>query len=351
MGAAPVPGSDPHATERREGEQHPQLGPCVRAHAISVSQPKRLWLESKNRYGSTDGHAAAPANETSADGAPISRATRRQAARGWHHVCLLEIAHDGFYSRRRRIQSRPIERSRALLTRVAHLFIAALLMSATLMAVDHSLAERDCVSSEAPAMTSTGGASPMEIATGDDIATAEDIPYQDLIRSVSQQHGVPADLVVSVIRLESNFNPHAVSPRGARGLMQLMPDTAAELGVHNIFDVEQNVDAGVRYLRTLLELFSGDVMLAVAAYNAGAEVVKRYGGIPPYPETQRYVERVLSVYWRPRERPASDTIRPSGIAADRSPLVAHGTARIGSAWDYFGCRLFSQAINRRYHAS
>jgi soluble lytic murein transglycosylase-like protein len=234
---------------------------------------------------------------------------------------------------------------------VAHLFIAALLMSATLTALDHSLAERDCVSSEAPAMTSGTGAFPIEIATGDGIATADDIPYQELIRSVSQQHGVPADLVASVIRLESNFNPHAVSPRGARGLMQLMPDTAAELGVHNIFDVEQNVDAGVRYLRTLLELFSGDVMLAVAAYNAGAEVVKRYGGIPPYPETQRYVERVLSVYWGPRERPAPDATRTSGTAADPSQPAAHGIARISSAWDYLGCRFFNETISRRHHAS
>ena len=98
--------------------------------------------------------------------------------------------------------------------------------------------------------------------------------------------------------MESNFEARAVSRKGARGLMQLMPATAAQLGVRNVFDVRQNIEGGVRHLRHLLDGYSGDLALALAAYNAGVEAVGRYGGIPPYAETKAYVARVLRLLQR-----------------------------------------------------
>lgn len=105
------------------------------------------------------------------------------------------------------------------------------------------------------------------------------------------RHGIDPLLVHSVIRVESNYNPVAVSPKGAEGLMQLIPATARRFGVTNSFDVHENIEAGVKYLKYLLDLF-GDDRLAVAAYNAGESAVLRYGNVPPYPETVDYVYRV-----------------------------------------------------------
>jgi hypothetical protein len=113
------------------------------------------------------------------------------------------------------------------------------------------------------------------------------------IREAAVRHGVPESLVAAVISVESEFNPRAVSHRGALGLMQLMPTTAALLGVRNAFDPRENVDGGARHLRDLLDRFANDVSLALAAYNAGAQAVIKYGGVPPYPETQAFVARVL----------------------------------------------------------
>ena len=117
--------------------------------------------------------------------------------------------------------------------------------------------------------------------------------YRGLIREAAERHAVATALVESVVRVESNFEPRAISPKGARGLMQLMPATAAQLGVRNVFDVRENIDAGVRHLRYLLDLYQGNVSLALAAYNAGVEAVAKYRGIPPYAETQAYVARIL----------------------------------------------------------
>ena len=117
--------------------------------------------------------------------------------------------------------------------------------------------------------------------------------YATEIREISARHGVDATLVESVIRAESAFNPTAVSRTGARGLMQLMPKTAVMLGVRDSFNPRENIDGGVRHLRYLLDRYPGNVPLAVAAYNAGEGAVDTHRGIPPYAETQQYVQRVL----------------------------------------------------------
>jgi hypothetical protein len=118
-------------------------------------------------------------------------------------------------------------------------------------------------------------------------------PYSNLFASASQKHGVPADLLVAVARQESSFNPRAVSPAGAQGIMQLMPGTAAGLGVKNSFDPAQAIDGAAKLLKSLLSEF-GKTELALAAYNAGPGAVHRYDGIPPYAETQNYVRRIMA---------------------------------------------------------
>lgn len=118
--------------------------------------------------------------------------------------------------------------------------------------------------------------------------------YENIIRASADKYGVSAPLIKAVIQAESGYNPNAVSPKGASGLMQLMPGTARSLKVSNSFDPKDNVEGGVKYLRFLLDTFRGDVSLALAAYNAGLNKVARFGGIPPYAETRTYVNRVLS---------------------------------------------------------
>ena len=121
--------------------------------------------------------------------------------------------------------------------------------------------------------------------------------YEDLIAKASERYRVDPALVKAVIKAESNFNHRAVSPVGARGLMQLMPATAAMLRVEDSFHPENNIDGGVRYLRYLMNLFSGNLPLVLAAYNAGENTVLRYNNsIPPYQETRTYVRRVLDYY-------------------------------------------------------
>ena len=125
--------------------------------------------------------------------------------------------------------------------------------------------------------------------------------YDQLIREISQKYGVNAALVKAVIKAESDFNPYAVSKKGARGLMQLMPKTLKDLKVYDPFHPKDNINGGVRYLKRLLERFSNDVPLTLAAYNAGAETVERYEDIPPFQETQHYVKKVLNYFDRYRQ--------------------------------------------------
>lgn len=114
-----------------------------------------------------------------------------------------------------------------------------------------------------------------------------------IFQEASATYGVPVKLVKAVAKAESNFNPMAVSKAGASGVMQLMPATARGLGVQNIFDPRENIFGGVRYLRERLDEFGGNVELALAAYNAGSGNVKKYGGIPPFQETQNYVKKIM----------------------------------------------------------
>jgi hypothetical protein len=122
------------------------------------------------------------------------------------------------------------------------------------------------------------------------------LPYGEIIHTKAEKYDVDPSLVAAVIEAESRFRKRAVSPRGARGLMQLMPRTGRWMGARDLYNPEQNVDAGVKYLKYLNERFDGNLKQTIAAYNAGEGTVKRYGGIPPYRETRTYVKRVMNNY-------------------------------------------------------
>lgn len=121
-------------------------------------------------------------------------------------------------------------------------------------------------------------------------------PFDETIKVHAGRGGIDPRLVKSVMLIESNYNPRAISRKGACGLMQLMPATARQYGVRNTFDAEENIKGGVAYLSNLLTLYQGNVTLALAAYNAGEGAVEKYSGVPPYPETQEYVRRAMVAY-------------------------------------------------------
>jgi len=157
-------------------------------------------------------------------------------------------------------------------------------------------------------------------------ATANQSPYHELVSAAASHYGVDAELISSVMEVESHFNPKAVSAKNARGLMQLLPETAARLGVKDIFDPKENIEGGTRYLKELLQLYNNDLTLTLAAYNAGPDKVQKYGNVPPYRETQSYVKQVKKKYQKNKSAPASKTAPPA------SPSTPSGapTAPAGS---------------------
>lgn len=150
-------------------------------------------------------------------------------------------------------------------------------------------------------------------------------PFMELIRAAAAKYSVDGDLITSVIAAESNFDPQAVSRRNARGLMQLLPETASRLGVQNIFDPRENIDAGTRFLRELLQLYKNDLALALAAYNAGPEQVQRYGRVPPFTETISYVRRVTRAYRNAKAVPAAPGKSPVRSADKRRASLSART--------------------------
>jgi Transglycosylase SLT domain len=140
------------------------------------------------------------------------------------------------------------------------------------------------------------------------------IDLNQVVNEASGRYRLDPDLVNSVIKAESDFNTHAVSPKGARGLMQLMPGTASQLGVPNAFDPQANLEGGTKYLRELLEKYNFDIIKALAAYNAGPQTVDRFGGVPPYYETKAYVARIVRDF---NKKKAAQ--QKAAVAKKRSP--------------------------------
>ena len=174
-----------------------------------------------------------------------------------------------------------------------------------------------------------GEARPMSDEAPSAAGEARPAPGPRALRKLADEaagrHGIDPLLVDSVIRVESNYNPLAVSPKGAEGLMQLIPSTARRFGVTNSFDVRENIEAGVTYLKYLLDMF-GDDRLAVAAYNAGESAVMRYGDVPPYRETMNYVSRVGRALGTARQQtpaPPASTAAPPPDEAGARPVEAY----------------------------
>ncbi len=139
--------------------------------------------------------------------------------------------------------------------------------------------------------------------------------YEEHVQAAAREHQVDPALIHAVISAESAYNPLARSTKGARGLMQLIPETGARYGATNLLDPKQNIDAGTRYLKDLMAMFGNDLKLAIAAYNAGEGAVQRYGTIPPYAETRNYVPKVLAYYKRYRDAALATAGRGSRHAA------------------------------------
>jgi soluble lytic murein transglycosylase-like protein len=145
-------------------------------------------------------------------------------------------------------------------------------------------------------------------------------PLREIVKAAAARYSMDADLILSVIAAESNFDPKAVSKKNARGLMQLLPETAARFGVHDIFDPTENIDAGTHYLRDLLQHYNNDLALALAAYNAGPERVEQFGRVPPYPETTSYIRRVKRGYEKSK----------AGVALEAEPKPPAKKTKAGS---------------------
>jgi soluble lytic murein transglycosylase-like protein len=153
------------------------------------------------------------------------------------------------------------------------------------------------------------------------LASEMPAPLKAIVDNIATTHGVDPALVRAVIKTESNFNRFAVSPKGAMGLMQLIPATARRYGVRDSFDPQQNVDGGVRYLKFLLEKFKGNIDLSLAAYNAGENLVERLGRIPPITETRNYVRKIRAIY----KQPAAVAAPPPVMIAEDTPGIYRST--------------------------
>lgn len=159
-------------------------------------------------------------------------------------------------------------------------------------------------------------AAPPAVAAGVGGASRSDL--EELVRDVSREHGIDPRLADALVRVESAYNPWAVSRAGAQGLMQLMPDTAARLAVSDPFDPVENVRGGMREFARLINRYSGNLALALAAYNAGEGAVDRYRGIPPYPETRSYVTRIMTIYTGQSYRLPQYRISPVRLVRDEN---------------------------------
>jgi hypothetical protein len=157
--------------------------------------------------------------------------------------------------------------------------------------------------------------------TDSSVEIAEIVEIEAHIREVAVRYEIQPILVAAIVEAESEFNPRAVSRRGARGLMQLMPETATSLRVSDTFDPYENIEGGVRHLRRLMDRYRGNLPLVLAAYNAGEQAVMVYRGVPPYPETRRYVSRILRRIGRP-------DLVPQRVSGGRATVIPVATTRI-----------------------
>jgi soluble lytic murein transglycosylase-like protein len=141
-------------------------------------------------------------------------------------------------------------------------------------------------------------------------------PIERLVYGIAPRYAVDPELALAMISVESNFDPAAVSPKNAQGLMQLIPETAQRFGVKRVFDPVDNINGGLAYIRWLLAFFKGNVQLVIAAYNAGEGAVEKYRGIPPFAETRRYVQKITGMYRRAKHPYNEQVVPPSPLVAD-----------------------------------
>jgi soluble lytic murein transglycosylase-like protein len=156
---------------------------------------------------------------------------------------------------------------------------------------------------------------------------AKPLDIKSFVDAASRTHSIDADLISSVIHAESRFNPHALSPKGAQGLMQLMPGTASKLGVTDAFDPNANVDGGTRYLRELLLRYDDDLIKALAAYNAGPQRVDQYHGVPPYRETRLYVANIIRDFNQKKLAEQKANAKPAQTTPEKKKALAKAATR------------------------